>query len=131
MRIRLGLVFLSLFLLSAVAMNGCATRAGESAYTPGGSVTLQPGGVLDLPDEAQLRYVEVIADSRCPPGVQCIRAGEAEVRFELRTGPGAAQSLVLDTVGRRSAALAGWRVELEKLDFGPAPAATIRVQPES
>lgn len=130
MRIQLDRVFLSLFLLSALAMTGCATHAGEPAYSPGGSITLQPGGMVELPDGAQLRYVEVVADSRCPPGVQCIRAGEAEVRFELRTGAGAVQSLVVDTVARRSTVRAGWRVELEKLDFGPAPAATIRVQPE-
>lgn len=129
MHIRPGLVFLSLFLLSALAMNGCATRAGESAYSPGGNVTLPPGGTLELPDGARLRYVGVVADSRCPPGAQCVRAGEAQVRIELGRGSAAPESLVLDTAGRPAGVLAGWRLELVELAFGPAPPATIRVLP--
>jgi len=70
-------------------------RAGESAQTRDGALRVGFDGVT--------------ADSRCPKGEQCIRAGDATVRVwiqqgsgaketrELRTAPEAAQSLrVLD-----------------------------------
>lgn len=70
-------------------------RAGESGQTRDGALTIGFEGVT--------------ADSRCPKGEQCIRAGDATVRVwiqqgsspketrELRTAPEAAQSArVLD-----------------------------------
>ena len=70
-------------------------RVGESAQTPDGALRIGFDGVT--------------ADSRCPKGEQCIRAGDATARVwfqqgsgpketrELRTAPEAAQSArVLD-----------------------------------
>lgn len=81
-----------------------------------------------MPGAAHLRYVEVLADSRCPPGARCIRAGEARVRFGLDTGRGEADPLVLTIPGESARTLAGWRIELLELDFGDRPAATVRVR---
>ncbi len=36
------------------------------------------GDIMDI-DEVSIEFVELIADSRCPKEVNCIRAGEAEV----------------------------------------------------
>ena len=36
---------------------------------------------MRLPDGATLRHVTVPQDSRCPPDVQCIRAGDADIEF--------------------------------------------------
>lgn len=124
---------LSLLLLAGVAVSGCATDAGEPGsqagqYAPGEAVTLQPGGRVVLPDGAGLRYVEVVADSRCPPGVNCIRAGDAEVRFELETASGEVRPLTLNIPERPSAIAGDWRVVLQQLAFGEAPPATIMVE---
>lgn len=123
MHLRSG--FTALLLLSALA--GCTTGAGEPDYSPGSAAVLKPGESLVLPGDARLRYVEVAADSRCPPGVQCIRAGDATVRFELEAG-GAPEPLLLTIPGNPARTLAGWRIELLGLDFGAPPAATVRVQ---
>ena len=117
----------SFFLLSTLAMSGCATSAAEPAYSPGEAVTLQPGEAVGLPAGAKLRYIEVVSDSRCPPGAQCIRAGEARIRFELHTGAAPAQPLVLNMPEQPSAVLSGWRIEMTQLGFGAEPAATVRV----
>lgn len=39
---------------------------------------LYVGDVIDI-DEVSIEFVELVSDSRCPKGVNCIRAGEAEV----------------------------------------------------
>lgn len=80
-----------------------------------------------LPDGAGLRYVEVVADSRCPPGVNCIRAGDAEVRFEVEMASGEVRPLTLNTPERPTTIIGDWRVELQQLAFGEAPPATVRV----
>ena len=46
-----------------------------------------------------VRFAEVVSDSRCPVGVQCIRAGEARVRLELRLGGANPQAVILATEG--------------------------------
>lgn len=120
---------LSLLLLGA-GLAGCATGDAAAPATPGQSVTLQPGERIELPQQASLRYVEVTADSRCPPGVQCIRAGDAEVAFEF-TPAGAAgpQAVRLNMPERTSTAVGDWQLQLLSLEFGDAPAATVRIDP--
>lgn len=39
---------------------------------------LYVGDMIDI-DNISIEFVELISDSRCPQGVNCIRAGEAEV----------------------------------------------------
>lgn len=39
---------------------------------------LYVGDSIDI-DQVSIEFVELISDSRCPQGVNCIRAGEAEV----------------------------------------------------
>lgn len=126
MRFRTGFLVVSLLLLSALAM-GCTTGAVEPGYSPGSTAVLQPGEALALPGGARLRYVERVSDSRCPPGVQCIRAGEAQVRFELDTGMGEPDTRVLTLPGRSTETLGGWHVELLELESGAQAAATVRV----
>jgi len=43
---------------------------------------LYVGDVLDV-DNVSIEFVELISDSRCPKGVNCIRAGEAEVKIAV------------------------------------------------
>lgn len=46
-----------------------------------------------------VRFTSVESDSRCPVGVQCIRAGEARVHFELRLAGREPEELILATEG--------------------------------
>lgn len=113
-------------------MGGCVSNAtGDTSpdYTPGSAATLQPGGQLVLPDSTRLRYVGVVADSRCPPGVQCIRAGDADVRFEVTPASGQPQVLTLNIPEHPAATVAGWQVRILDLAFDEAPPVTIQVDP--
>ena len=42
-----------------------------------------------------LRYVRLVGDSRCPPDVQCVWAGDASIELEWRPGTGASRTLTL------------------------------------
>jgi len=114
--------------LLAMTAPGCASGGEDpAAGAPGGEYTLQPGERVGLADDTALRYVGVVSDSRCPPGAKCIRAGEAEVRFEL-TPQGAPPTTVdVITPDAPTASGAGWRLELISLEFGDAPAARVRL----
>ena len=74
---------------AASTLPGCASGDVRTA-TLGQPVTLQVSEQIALPGDAMLRYVGVTADSRCPPGVQCIRAGDADVAFEFTPAGGSA-----------------------------------------
>lgn len=75
-----------------------------------------------------LRYLRVAGDSRCPPGVQCIWAGDAEVVFEWIATGAQPQAFSLHTGrGERSHAIGKHRLGLESLAHGDNPVATIRL----
>jgi hypothetical protein len=84
----LRLLFAALPLtLCACTSTGATGPAGPQRYT------LQPGQQLDLGGSATLIY-DSVSDSRCPPGVHCIWAGELLYHFTLAT-PKATESFVL------------------------------------
>jgi hypothetical protein len=116
---------LLLSLSTVVAAAGCASTGHTMAL--GQPITLQPGERVVLPDDAALRYIAVTADSRCPPDVQCIHAGDADVAFEFFQGDGASRTITLNTAGAPAAAIGEWRLRLLSLEFGPSPGAAIRV----
>jgi hypothetical protein len=74
-------------------------------------------GATAAVDRLTVRFTAVIEDSRCPLGVQCIRAGEAKVHLELHTG-NQADDVVLSTDGRqqRYASLGAYDVRLVALN---------------
>ncbi|HEY5614303.1 MAG TPA: hypothetical protein VIK70_11980 [Lysobacter sp.] len=111
--------------LAMIVAVGCAS-IGRSAGL-GQAVTLQPGERVTLPDSASLRYLRVTADSRCPPDVQCIRAGDADVAFEFRSGAGSGHSITLNTANAPAAPIGRWRLRLLSLGSGPAPPVTFQV----
>jgi hypothetical protein len=90
---------------------------------------MAPGDMAALPGGDRLRYVAVTADSRCPPDVRCVWAGEATVAFDVVPAGGMPRRIEL-VLPRAPVAEAGaWRIQLLGLARGEAPAATIRVDP--
>lgn len=53
---------------------------GVSIFQPP-AMTLSHARALSLPDGLRLELVEVLEDSRCPRGVQCVWAGRARIRL--------------------------------------------------
>lgn len=113
---------------AAGTLPGCASGDVRTA-TPGQPIALQTGERISLPGDAALRYIGVSADARCPPGMQCIRAGDADVAFEYTPAGGAPVAVGLNFPESPAARLGEWQLRLLSLEFGEAPAATVQVDP--
>ena len=87
------------------------------------SVTLQPERTVAVGPNATLRY-DGVSDSRCPPGVKCVWAGELAYKFTL-TGPGGNElfGLTAEKPAFDLTSMPGVRIALGQSDM-PAPVAT-------
>lgn len=115
-------------LLSLTA--GCSSSDSERTSVPadGGTVVLAPGEVAELP-EGTLRYLRLVTDSRCPPDVQCVRAGDAAIELEWRPDSGASGTFRLHTGSDRERTIGDHQARLVELGRGEAPRATLRIEP--
>lgn len=98
------------------------------------TLVLGVGEAATLADGSRLTYLRLVNDSRCPPGVQCIWAGDAEIALRWQPARGAAQEASLHTNplpdrGANAATFGPWQVRLEALERGVAPNASLRVTP--
>ncbi len=111
------------------SLSACASPGNPPAPAAalGHPIQLSPGQQIALPQGAQLRYVAVKADSRCPPNVQCIRAGDADVGFEFTPAGQPARALSLNIPQSPNATIGDWRLSLLSLEFGDAARATVQV----
>lgn len=91
------------------------------------------GETTALADGSRLTYLQLVNDSRCPPDVQCVWAGDAEILLRWQPASGRAQEASLHTSplqGRQTAASFGpHRIHLEVLERGIAPKATLQLSP--
>ena len=118
--------------LLVVALAACSTVAGAGTTVAAGQpFDLAPGAQATLADGGTLRYLALVNDSRCRPDVQCIWAGDAEIRIEWTPPGGAAARFSLHTLpaSSRHALDAGRVLRLIALGRGPAPVATLQVDP--
>ena len=124
----------------ATVLAAATLNALVACHTPGaaagdvsvpGTQTLHPGQALRLPDGGRLTYVRVVADSRCRPDVQCIRAGDADLELRWQPRTGTALTVVLNSDPRNlqqapnAAVFGSWRVALAALDWSRPPVATL------
>lgn len=118
-----------LILLAAVlCLSACASAGEGRVLRSGGTASLAPGDTVALPDRSTLRFVGLRNDSRCPPGVACIRAGDADVAFEHRDA-GTVHEVVLNTERSTSAVLGAWRLGLVSVGAGADGPVEIRIDP--
>ncbi|WP_183497125.1 hypothetical protein [Neolewinella aquimaris] len=82
---------------------GCSPRLAEGVHLLGvdETVSLLSGeSAVRKKSPELLTFVEVVEDSRCPAGVQCIQAGRAVVAVRvLRNGTFESESIVVDGEG--------------------------------
>lgn len=105
---------LTLFFGGAVAANAQRTETAR----------IKINNSKRLPNSRiSIRFLELVEDSRCPTGVQCIQAGVARIKIEVRGVHGPA-TFTVDTNGK-AADVQGFRVSLTALT--PAPANNIRI----
>lgn len=73
-----------------------------------------------------VRFVELIEDSRCPKGTQCVWAGNAKIKIEVSNRGRNRQVFEVNTnVGPKGATYEGYAIEL--LDLIPVPANNVRI----
>lgn len=88
---------------AALAMTAaCASGGGSHLPVPraqlGEAFRLNVGQTAVLAGEPlTVRFATVLDDSRCPLGVQCVRAGEARIQVSLHAAGRDAQVVVLAT----------------------------------
>jgi hypothetical protein len=64
----------------------------------------------------EVRFVDVVEDSRCPEGVECIWAGNARIRIEISRDSESKVQYELETNGPNTAAVFdGLRISLKTL----------------
>lgn len=100
------------------------------------TLTLGIGERAALADGSHLTYLQLVNDSRCPPDVRCVWAGDAEIRLRWQPNRGAAREMTLHTSplqgrGEKSADVGSHRITLQSLARGIAPKATLEIAPAS
>ena len=101
--------------------SGVTAQRAEATRTSDPPVRLAPGEAASLDDGAlALRFLRVVADSRCPRGAKCIRAGEAEVAVTVTPRGRASTEAILSTARPiQRLVVASWEIELVGVDPYP------------
>ena len=117
-------------IFAAIALTACTTTGAQPANTlaDGASITLAPGESALLADVSRIEYLRLVNDSRCPPDVQCVWAGDAVIALRWIPASGTAQEFELHTMPRQRAFVVGTRtITLQALERGETPRATLQV----
>ncbi|MFC5570726.1 hypothetical protein ACFPN1_11700 [Lysobacter yangpyeongensis] len=116
------------FRVAALVAVGALCACATGGAVPGQEFAMTPGQRIALPDTSSLHYLGIANDSRCPPKVQCIRAGDADVQFDRAVaGQAGVSRLSLNTERMRSVTLDVWRLQLVDLDPGTKPRVVLRL----
>ncbi|MFC7301442.1 hypothetical protein [Cognatiluteimonas weifangensis] len=118
---------LALAACTGVAAHGDSGRS-EPMIADGTDFGMRPGDTVTLADRSTLRYLRLVNDSRCPPDVQCIWAGNAEIAFAWHDAAGARATFSLHTtVGDKQHRLGTRMLTLRSLARGDAPQAQLHI----
>jgi hypothetical protein len=75
-------------------------------------------GLQKTADRSRLtiKFVEIVEDSRCPPDVNCVWAGNAKIKLSISKGKAAPKFVEINTgLDPKSVKVAGYEIKLEKL----------------
>jgi len=106
-------------------LSGCVS---SGSIATGHDITLAVNQQVTLPDAAALRYIGTANDSRCPPDVQCVRAGDADVLFDFMAKGTPPSRVMMNTERARSVIIGAWQLQLVTLAPGEAPRVTVRIE---
>ncbi|MEA2703836.1 MAG: hypothetical protein QOJ69_1144 [Actinomycetota bacterium] len=120
--------------VALVVATACGGDAGTSTVPAGRSVgkgqsfSIGVGETVDVTGEGlTVTYDDLVQDSRCQPGVQCLVAGDATIAVTLAKAGSPPATLSLDTDAPRQGQYLSYAVELVQLGGGGSPTATLRV----
>ncbi len=93
-------------------------------------VSVQVGkSATESHSKVKVEFVEMIEDSRCPKGVDCVWAGNAKIKIKVTKG-GKSQTIELNSgMVNKDNTFAGYEFTIEKLT--PEPAINVRIDRNS
>lgn len=95
----INVIFGVLLIAALIATASCASEIDAETFSLGDSFSLAVGQTASIDGEdLVIKFVDVIADSRCPSGVECIWQGEVSCLVEI-TYSGTGQEKVLTYPG--------------------------------
>ena len=118
--------------LIAILVAACARMPLSAAQSVslGESFAVKIGqSVMFAGEGLEIAFETVVSDSRCPRGVQCIRAGEAAIRVAVEKAPTPRASVELRTTASAGEATYG-PYSIRLLAVNPYPDANRRIQPD-
>lgn len=72
-----------------------------------------------------VKFIELVEDSRCPQGVDCVWAGNARIKIEVSNGRSRETFEVNTNVGARGASFGGYAINF--IGLTPYPRANVRL----
>jgi hypothetical protein len=94
-----SLIFSVLLVTAFIAIASCAPKSDYKTFSLGDSFNLTVGQSASIDgDDLAIKFIDVIADSRCPLGVECFWQGEVVCLVEI-THSGTGQQKVLTYPG--------------------------------
>lgn len=122
---RMALVSLGLTLVACAA-----SRAGDaSAVSPGRPFTLAAGERASISTTGvTIGFAGVVADSRCPIGVTCVWAGNAEARLTIES-PGSETIRASLNTHTDPDNLRAFGLQVRLMEVAPHPRADVKIEP--
>ena len=116
-----------IILAAGLLLSACAAPSREVMQVePGQEFTLAAGGVARVSGR-EIRFDEVLEDSRCPMNARCVWEGNARVAFEI-VRSGAVERVVLNTSERFEAKQESGDMMFRLVRLDPTPMAGEKVK---
>jgi hypothetical protein len=124
------LIFAALIIVLTLPLMLTACSSNQISAALGTQFTLPAGKTAIINGESlKIKFVEVTADSRCPTGVQCVQAGQADCLMLIYKGD-SQSSITFTQQGSNEVNSADFNVYNIKFVLEPYPAAGKQIKPE-
>ena len=115
----------TLIILSAMFFAFASVSYAQATRT----VTIKAGQAkTESRSKLKIKFISVIEDSRCPEGVNCIWAGNAKIKVEIKSSRTTKIFEFNTGMGPKGDILDGWAINLEELT--PYPKNNITTDPK-
>jgi hypothetical protein len=119
---------LSFLFLFAAATGAAGTAPADEDVVLGQEFEIKFGRQVVIKTEGlRISFTNVIEDSRCPEGVQCIWAGNGKISLKLNKGRRRSMNMTLNTgLDPRQNSYGGYEIKLVELSPYPKEGAAIK-----
>jgi hypothetical protein len=115
----------------AMIVLGCASAPTAPSAGGQSEVTLAPGGSTRPPGtNLTVVFEEIVEDSRCPTGVECVWEGDAAAGIRIETPNAAPSTYTLHTSDRFPRQIEHGPLRVRLVSVSPYPAADTTIEPD-